>query len=102
MGAHECSIREESPRTWEVHITGYAYETVPNQLIVAGQTSGKDHAAGAPNGTAPNHSSSLRLRAPSASGGIASLGALALGADGIDLWRREDALQSTDVNRTEE
>lgn len=48
-------------------IYGYAYESTPNQPIVAGQTSGtaKETAAGAPG----------------------NLGMLAAGASGVDLWR---------------
>lgn len=51
-------------------LTGYAYETVPDQYIKAGQTSGDSVSS-----------------ARSASTG--TLGALALGAPGLDLWRRQ-------------
>lgn len=56
-------------RSWEAHLTGYAYETIADQTIKAGQMSdGSDEAdAGQP----------------------ASLGTLALGSNGLALWRQE-------------
>lgn len=51
-------------------IYGYAYESTPNQPIIAGQTSG----------TAPETTSPLP----------ASLGMLSLGAPGINFWRGRD------------
>jgi hypothetical protein len=63
-------------RTWEAHLTGFAYETVPTQSIKAGQTVEDDaDAAVNPDPTPPAQAMAL--------------GALALGADGIALWRRE-------------
>jgi hypothetical protein len=57
-----------------VLLTGYAYETVANTSIVAGQTSGNaEHAL---------------LAAPA--GSPFSLASLALGYRGLELWRRED------------
>ena len=60
-------------------ITGYAYETNANQPILAGEKSGPvtNAAADAAQVLAP-------LKQP------ATLGALALGADGLSIWRRED------------
>lgn len=55
-------------------ITGYAYETVPNKAILAG--------AGKSTGEVPRDS---RNQAGPA------LGMLALGADGVPLWRREES-----------
>ena len=49
-------------------ITGYAYETVPGRPIVAGDTG------------------------PTTDAGEGTLGALALGAPGLDWWRRQDQL----------
>jgi len=62
-------------RCWEAHLTGFAYETVPNKTIRAGQTVGNDDDAAARPESTPAAQS-------------ASLGALALGAEGIVLWRR--------------
>jgi hypothetical protein len=56
-------------------ITGYAYETVPNKRIMAGVA------------PAPSATTSSQVNAPMPTG--ASLGMLALGTDGLALWRRE-------------
>ncbi len=62
-------------------IYGYAYESTPNQPIVAGQTSGS-----APNASLPN---------PSAATKPASLGMLAAGASGVELRREQN--RDTDI-----
>lgn len=62
---------------WRARLTGYAYETVADRPIKAGQIQEEDAAGARLNVPAPD-----RAR-------ITSLGALALGADGIALWRRE-------------
>jgi hypothetical protein len=59
------------PRGFSATITGYAYETVANKPIFAGE---KDDASQAQIEQAPR----------------ASLGMLALGADGLQMWRREE------------
>jgi hypothetical protein len=59
---------------FQATITGYAYETVANQTIHAGQLTEE---ASLPQGSAP-----VAQR---------SLGMLALGSPGLDLWRREDS-----------
>ena len=60
-------------------ITGYAYETVPNKAILAGMAK-----------------STAEVQVPQDSRNQAgpSLGMLALGADGVPLWRREETLPS--------
>ena len=63
-----------------VVITGYAYETVANRKILEGHVSGP---ASVSEIIEPN-----RLTAPGRSAG--SLSALALGAPGLSIWRRED------------
>lgn len=60
-------------------LTGYAYETIPNKRILAGQTWGTDSAEFAQD--KPISEATL---------GPASLGVLARGADGLSLWRREE------------
>jgi len=70
-------------RTWEAHLTGYAYETVADKSILAGQTKSSDN--GSDNGSESD--ASLR-RTPDAIQ-LAALGKLALGSDGIAFWRRE-------------
>ena len=59
-------------------LTGYAYETIPNKRILAGQTSGADTAE-----VSANILPGPANRVP------ASLGMLARGADGLAIWRRE-------------
>ena len=62
-----------------VTLTGYAYETVPNKPILAGQMSGSEaSSAPAPKEMlAPSHQS-------------ATLGMLARGADHLAIWRRDE------------
>jgi len=60
-------------------ITGYAYETIPNKPIIAGKTSGF--------AAADTHAHYL----PPAPSQQPSLGMLALGAEGLNIWRREEA-----------
>jgi hypothetical protein len=58
-------------------LTGYAYETIPNKPIVAGQTKGPDEAS--------RPESATTMSSPES----ATLGLLAMGADGLSVWRRE-------------
>ncbi len=58
-----------------LQLTGYAYETLPGTAIKAGQTSGT---------AASEDSAQLESGAPTQ-----SLGFLALGAQGLEAWRRE-------------
>ncbi len=62
-------------RTWIAHLTGYAYETIPGKPIQAGQTRGTKEDDGQTSST----NTPLQL------------GALALGASGIALWRWDDS-----------
>lgn len=57
-------------------LTGYAYETVPNKPIVAGDTGAADEKADAPVSSAPEVKVSM-------------LGLLAAGAPALAIWRRE-------------
>ncbi len=63
----------------KVEMTGYAYESVANEHIFAGATTGSPD----DEGQVPADPASLRDENP------ASLGALALGAQGLAIWRRE-------------
>ncbi len=72
-------------------LTGYAYETIPGKPIRAGYRRDNDDLTREPQDGTPDESvpmSSLGPQAPppSESG---SLGMLALGAEGIPLWRRD-------------
>jgi hypothetical protein len=60
-------------------VTGYAYETIPGKPIVAGQTKGPDDARAEESSATPMPTSKP-----------ATLGALALGAPGLSIWRREE------------
>lgn len=59
-------------------LTGYAYETTPNTPIITGKTSSATHASVAPEiAPAVSHQ---------------SLGTLALGTNGLSIWRRKEDL----------
>jgi hypothetical protein len=75
----------------EVHLTAYAYESVPNQRIKAGQMS-DDDATARPESTRPSRPipSSFAPKPASRPAQFAPLGVLALGSDAIPLWRREE------------
>lgn len=62
-------------------LTGYAYESIPNKPIVAGETEGLDDASAEESNAAPN------LPTPEP----ATLGVLALGSPGLSIWRREES-----------
>jgi hypothetical protein len=62
-------------------ITGYAYETVPNKPIVTGATTGSEERSKA---TPPTGISGGRESA--------SLGLLARGSAGLELWRRDETM----------
>jgi hypothetical protein len=66
------------PRTWLAHLSGYAYETTPGKPITAGKTQG---------GVAEDADESL----PVSVADQTSLASLALGANGLAIWRREAA-----------
>ena len=65
-------------RPFSATLTGYAYETIPGKAIVAGATKGPDDAE--PTAVLSSHTPQP-----------ATLNALALGAPGLSIWRREDA-----------
>lgn len=75
-------------------LTGYAYETEPGRTILAGQTSGTADDAGEteePQPQVPDPGS----KPVSRGSGLASLGALALGAQGLPLWRSNRAVPAS-------
>ncbi len=63
-------------------LTGYAYETIPGKPIIAGATNGPDEAE-------PTAAFSSHTPEP------AALGALALGARGLSIWRRKESVAAT-------
>jgi hypothetical protein len=66
-------------------LTGYAYETIPDKPIIAGQTKGPDDSGVQKSNTTP---ANLVLHP-------ASLGALAMGAPGLSIWRRKEVVGAT-------
>jgi hypothetical protein len=75
-------------------LTGYAYETVVNRTIIAGQTSSSTEVSGIGNSDSTN-----RNEPPS---NLATLGALALGAPALTIWRREENMADTYKERVRE
>jgi len=67
-------------------ITGYAYETIPNKPIITGKTKGPDDVKEYD----PGPGASLASPIPDTSQPT-SLGILALGAQGVPLWRRKES-----------
>jgi hypothetical protein len=59
-------------------VTGYAYETIPGKAIITGATKGPDD---------PEPTGSLDTPSPEP----ATLGALAMGAPGLSIWRRKES-----------
>jgi hypothetical protein len=64
-------------------LTGYAYETIPNKAITAGQTKGPEDTIEKPDAV---------LRAPTSK--PATLALLALGSPALSIWRRKETLST--------
>jgi hypothetical protein len=79
--AHYAWVRVERVASKRFHypavITGFAYENIPGKAIIAGATKGPDD----------EPTASRKTYTP----GPATLGALALGAPGLSIWRREES-----------
>jgi hypothetical protein len=74
-------------------LTGSAYETIPNKPIITGKTKGPDdNSVEQPNDPGPG--ASLTNPFPDKPQ-PASLGALAMGAPGLSIWRRKESLAAT-------
>ena len=76
-----------SGKTFTATLTGYAYETIPNKSIIAGKTKGPDNEVGGEQVS----SASPASPAPAPK----TLGILALGAQGVPLWRRKESVGAT-------
>jgi hypothetical protein len=70
-------------------LTGYAYETVANKPILAGQTSGSDEIGS----VVPADPATLNARTSEP----VSLGLLAAGTHGLSIWRREECVAGRPV-----
>ena len=66
-------------RTFSGTLTGYAYETTPGKAIITGKTKGPDDLVETPD-------AALNVPTPEP----ALLGALAMGAPGVSIWRRKE------------
>jgi hypothetical protein len=71
-------VTDSRPVPPRAELTGFAYETIPGKAIVAGATKGLEDAEQPDRASRNTHSSKP-----------ATLGALALGVPGLDIWRRE-------------
>jgi hypothetical protein len=60
-------------------LSGYAYETIPNKPIIAGKTKGPEEIT-----------QTLDAALPATSPQPSTLSALAMGAPGLSIWRREE------------
>jgi hypothetical protein len=89
-------LRQNPRRTWQARVTGYAYETIPQKPIRASQTTESDDDAATRPEPASIHPASLRRQRSPASAHFVTLGALALGVDGIALWRREETINDVE------
>ena len=85
-GWARLSVSVERPITIIGTLTGYAYETIPNKPIVAGKTKGPDVEEYDPGPAASLTNPVPDIPQP------ASLGALALGAPGLSIWRRRESV----------
>jgi len=76
-----------SGKTFTATLTGYAYETIPNKSIIAGETKG------------PDGKGSLERPSPASFAtptvAPAALGLLAMGSPGFSIWRRKESLGAT-------
>ena len=79
FGWARLNVHIQLPLTITATLTGYAYETIPDKPITAGQTKGPNDA------TIEEPNASLTTPPPRP----ATLGTLALGASGRSIWRRE-------------
>jgi hypothetical protein len=79
FGWARLNVHIQLPLTITATLTGYAYETIPDKPITAGQTKGPNDA------TIEEPNASLTTPPPRP----ATLGALALGVSGRSIWRRE-------------
>jgi hypothetical protein len=79
--------------TLSADITGYAYETIPNKPITAGDTG-----MGSDDETNSSPTSDLFLTPRLEGRRQATLGALALGSPGLEIWRRSEPESRKSVN----
>jgi hypothetical protein len=97
-GWARMSVKEISFAKFVALLTGYAYETVPNEPIIAGQTKRiTDGSTSEPDSVTPDDpgpGASL-INPSSEMPQITSLGMLAVGAESIPLWRRKEGVDAS-------
>jgi hypothetical protein len=81
-GWARVKVVQDSKHKFVAIVTGYAYETIPGKPIIAGATKGPDDAE-------PTAALSSHTPEP------VTLGALALGAPGLSIWRRKESVLAT-------
>jgi len=82
FGWVRLNVQVQIPQIITATLTGYAYETVANQAITAGQTKGTENT----NIEQPDAALTTPSPAP------ATLAALALGTPGLSIWRRKESV----------
>jgi hypothetical protein len=85
-GWARLTVSMGAPRTGNIvgHLTGYAYETIPNKPIITGKTKGAEVID-----SAVEESNLTSLAAPNPK--PATLDLLAIGAPALSIWRREES-----------
>lgn len=85
FGWARLTVKTTPKNGFTVVLTGYAYETIPNQGLRAGQTTGTADVLSM-NSTAPFDEAK--------EGHGPSLGSLACGCSGLSIWRREEMVSN--------
>jgi len=84
FGWARLTVTITGPHSVIVKLVDYAYETIPGKAIIAGATKGPDE-----------NDQPVPASLKTQTGEPASLGALALGAPGLSIWRREESVAAT-------
>jgi hypothetical protein len=90
FGLARVAFAVTSKNTFYGLLTGYAYETIPNKPLNPGQRKGMDeidNSVEQPNPDDAGPGASLTSTIPEAT----TLGALAMGAPGLSIWRRKES-----------
>jgi len=83
FGWARFNVKPGFGNSFKAVLTGYAYETIANKSIIAGKTMGPDDASLEESSATPEPTPCV------------TLGLLALGAPGLSIWRRKEAVVAT-------